>query len=101
MWEECLPHVEFAYNRATHSTTKVSPFQVVYGFNPHAPIDILPLPTSEQIHSDAKERADFILKIHETTKQNIEKMTEKYRVAGSKAKKELKLEPGDLVWLHL
>nr|CAE02904.3 OSJNBb0045P24.9 [Oryza sativa Japonica Group] len=22
MWEECLPHVEFAYNRATHSTTK-------------------------------------------------------------------------------
>jgi hypothetical protein len=101
MWEECLPHVEFAYNRATHSTTKVSPFQVVYGFNPRAPIDILPLPTSERIHSEAKERAEFILKIHETTKQNIEKMTEKYRVAGSKGKKELKLEPGDLVWLHL
>jgi len=101
MWEECLPHVEFAYNRATHSTTKVSPFQVVYGFNPRAPIDILHLPTSERIHSEAKERAEFILKIHETTKQNIEKMTEKYRVAGSKGKKELKLEPGDLVWLHL
>jgi hypothetical protein len=26
MWEECLPHVEFAYNRVEHSTTKVSPF---------------------------------------------------------------------------
>ena len=26
MWEECLPHVEFAYNRAKYSTTKVSPF---------------------------------------------------------------------------
>jgi hypothetical protein len=26
MWEGCLPHVEFAYNRAEHSTTKVSPF---------------------------------------------------------------------------
>jgi hypothetical protein len=101
MWEECLPHVEFAYNRATRSTTKVSPFQVVYGFNPRAPIDILPLPTSERIHSEAKEHAEFILKIHETTKQNIEKMTKKYRVAGSKGKKELKFEPGDLVWLHL
>ena len=77
MSEEYLPHVEFAYNRATHSTTKVSPFQVVYGFNPRAPIDILPLPTSERIHSEAKERAEFILKIHETTNQNIEKMTEK------------------------
>jgi hypothetical protein len=31
MWEECLPHVVFAYNRAVHSTTKVSPFQVVCG----------------------------------------------------------------------
>jgi hypothetical protein len=101
MWEECLPHVEFAYNRATHSTTKVSPFQVVYGFNPRAPIDILPLPTNERIHNDAKQRAEFILKMHETTKHNIEKMTEKYRVAGSKGRKEMKLEPGDLVWLHL
>ena len=28
-------------------------------------------------------------------------MNEKYRIAGSKGKKEIKLEPGDLVWLHL
>ena len=70
--EEYWPHVEFAYNRATHSTTKVSPFQVVYGFNP-CTLDILPLPTSERIHSDAKGRADFILKIYEITKHDIEK----------------------------
>uniref|UniRef100_A0A2N9I3M5 RNA-directed DNA polymerase n=1 Tax=Fagus sylvatica TaxID=28930 RepID=A0A2N9I3M5_FAGSY len=31
-WEECLPHVEFAYNRAVHSATKFSPFEIVYGF---------------------------------------------------------------------
>jgi hypothetical protein len=101
MWEECLPHVEFSYNRAEHSTTKVSPFQVVYGFNPRAPIDLLPLPTMEHVHSDAKERADFILKLHASTKENIEKMTEKYKLAGSQGRKAVKLEPGDLVWLHL
>jgi hypothetical protein len=76
MWEEYLPHVEFAYNRAEHSTTKVSPFQVVYGFNPSAPIDLLPLPTSERTHIDASKRAEFIHKLHETTKINIEKMNE-------------------------
>jgi hypothetical protein len=101
MWEECLPRVEFAYNQTIHSTTKVSPFQVVYGFNPRALIDILPLPTSERIYSDAKEHADFILQIHETTKHNIEKMNEKYRIASSKGRNEVKLESGDLVWLHL
>jgi hypothetical protein len=39
--------------------------------------------------------------MYETTKLNIEKMNEKYRITGSKGQKEVKLEPGDLVWLHL
>jgi hypothetical protein len=39
--------------------------------------------------------------MHETTKLNIEKMNEKYRIAASKGRKEIKFEPGDLVWLHL
>ena len=63
MREECSPHVEFAYNRAVHSTTKVSPFQVVYGFNPRAPIDLLSLPQSIQLNSDATSRAEWILKL--------------------------------------
>jgi transposase InsO family protein len=55
LWEECLPHIEFAYNRSVHSTTKVSPFQIVYGFNPRAPIDLLPLPPSEMTCFDASQ----------------------------------------------
>jgi precorrin-4 methylase len=39
--------------------------------------------------------------MHETTNLNIEKMNEKYRIAASKGRKEVKLETGDLVWLHL
>jgi hypothetical protein len=39
--------------------------------------------------------------MHETTKLNIKKMNEEYRIAASKGRKEVKLEPGDLVWLHL
>jgi hypothetical protein len=83
LWVECLPHVEFAYNRVVHSTTKFSLFPVVYGFNPRAPIDLIPLPPSEFVYLDASQRADFIQKLHETTKQNIENMNEKYRIVGS------------------
>jgi hypothetical protein len=39
-----LPHVEIAYNRAVHSTTKFSPFEFVYGFYPLSPLDLSPLP---------------------------------------------------------
>jgi len=43
-WEECFPHVEFAYNRVVHSTTNCSPFEIVYGFNPLPNLDLLPMP---------------------------------------------------------
>jgi hypothetical protein len=55
LWEECLPHIEFAYNRSVHSMMKVSLFQVVYGFNPRAPIDLLPLPSSKMTYFDASQ----------------------------------------------
>jgi hypothetical protein len=35
--------------------------------------------------------------MHEITKLNIEKMNEKFHTAASKDRKEVKLEPGDLV----
>jgi translation initiation factor IF-1 len=101
LWEEYLPHIEFAYNRSLHSTTKLSPFMVVYGFNPRAPIDLLPLPPSEIVNLDATQCSEFILTLHETIKLQIKKMNEKYRIAASKGRKEVKLEPGDLVWVHL
>jgi hypothetical protein len=60
LWEEYLPHVEFAYNRVVHSTTKFSSFQVVCGFNPRAPIDLISLPPSEFMNLDASQWVDFI-----------------------------------------
>jgi hypothetical protein len=93
LWEDCLPHIVFAYNRSIHSTTKLSPFMVVYGFNPRAPIDLLPLPPSKIVNLDATQHSEFILKFHETIKLQIEKINEKYRIAASKGRKEVKLEP--------
>jgi hypothetical protein len=101
LWEEFLPHIEFAYNRSLHSTTKISSFQIVYGFVPRAPIDLLPLPSSVQNNFYATQRAELILILHATTKDNIEHMNVKYKVAGDRGRKHVVFEVGDLVWLHL
>jgi hypothetical protein len=53
------------------------------------------------VNFDAKQCAEVILKLHETTKENIECMNAKYKIVGSKGKKKVVFESGDLVWLHL
>jgi hypothetical protein len=77
------------------------PFGIVCGLIPRAPIDLMPLPTSKKLNFDAKQRAELTLKLHETTKENIERMNSKYKLAGDKGGKQLIFEPGELVWLHL
>jgi hypothetical protein len=59
----------------------MSPFQIVYGFVPRAPIDLWPLPSLVQNNPDATQCAELILKLHATTKDNIEHMNVKYKVA--------------------
>jgi hypothetical protein len=57
IWEECLSHVEFAYNRSLRSTTKMGPFEIIYAFLPHAPIDLMSLPSSEKLNFDTTQHA--------------------------------------------
>ncbi|KAF7815025.1 Transposon Ty3-I Gag-Pol polyprotein [Senna tora] len=69
-WVNCLPHIEFAYNRVVHSSTSFSPFEIVYGFNPLTPLDMLPLPSSEQTNLDGKKKAEFVQGLHAKEKSN-------------------------------
>ncbi|KAK1664967.1 hypothetical protein QYE76_053126 [Lolium multiflorum] len=99
-WEDCLPHVEFSYNRAVHSTTELCPFEVVYGFKPITPLDLLPLPIHERVNMEASKRADFVQKIHVKTKELIEKKGKSNAARMNKKCKEMLFEPGDMVWVH-
>lgn len=100
-WDDCLPHVEFAYNHATHSSTKMCPFQIVYGYIPRAPIDLFSLDAVDTPHIDAVEHVDHMINLHEQTQQIIAATNAKYQVAGSKGRKHVTFQPGDMVWLHL
>lgn len=57
-WEDCIPFVEYD-NSSVHSSTKVLPFDIVYGFNPLTPLDLIPLPVSEIASLDGKKKGIF------------------------------------------
>lgn len=100
-WEDFLPHVEFAYNRAIHSTTQMCPFEAVYGFKPITPFDLLPLPLQDRANMEGFKRAKYVKKIHLKTNQEIEKKSEYYAAKANKNCKKMIFEPRDLVWVHL
>ncbi|KAL4387162.1 hypothetical protein GQ457_09G017980 [Hibiscus cannabinus] len=64
-WEDCVPHVEFAYNHALHSDTNMSPFEVVYGYNHTTPLDMLPLSFEHMMNRDGQSKAEFVKKLHQ------------------------------------
>ena len=72
-WDEYLPFVEFAYNRVIHSTSRCSPFKVVYRFNPLTPLYFLPIPSnifvSEAATTTSKE--NLIKTLHKEVKERI------------------------------
>ncbi|CAA7043941.1 unnamed protein product [Microthlaspi erraticum] len=100
-WDDCLPHIEFAYNHSVHSASKFSPFEIVYGFKPLSPLDLMPLPLSERLSTDGQKRAEMVKKIHEQAKKNIEEKTRQYAKKANKGRRELIFEAGDQVWIHL
>ncbi|KAK1618143.1 hypothetical protein QYE76_023660 [Lolium multiflorum] len=100
-WEDCLPHAEFAYNRAKHSTTLRSPFMIVYGFEPPTALDILPLPLHERTNMDFDKRTSVMKQLHEDTRATIQEHVLSQATRLNAKKKERVFEEGDLVWIHL
>jgi len=66
VWEDLLPHIEFAFSRIVNSTTSYTPFEVVYGFNLVTPLDLLPIPVLDEVLcKNGFEKATFIKHLHQ------------------------------------
>ncbi|KAL4318007.1 hypothetical protein GQ457_18G000090 [Hibiscus cannabinus] len=78
----------------------MSPFEVVYGFNPITPLDLLPLPQEQVISKDDKARADYVKQLHQHVKENLERRTQQYEKQANKGRKRVSFEVGDWVWVH-
>ena len=72
-WEDCLPFIEFAYIHSVHSTTDHSSFEIVYGFNPLTPLDLILLPVDEKVSFDGNQKAQVVKDLYAKIRQQIEK----------------------------
>jgi len=77
-----------------HSTTDYSPFEIVYGFNPLTPLDLIPLPVDERVNLDGNKKAQVVKDLHAKIRQQIEKKNEKYANKANRGRKLVRFEPG-------
>ncbi|KAF7826468.1 putative gag-pol polyprotein [Senna tora] len=96
-WEDCIPLIEFAYNRSVHSSTKFSPFEIIYGFNPLTPLDLVYLPINEISSLDGKRKEELVRKIHEEAMLHVLEKNKQAAKHANKGRKLVNFQPGDWV----
>ena len=102
-WDTHLPLCEFAYNSSVSSSTGLTPFEALYGFQPHTPLSLsLPAHTSQRgnhvpaaVHfcQDTASRYKLIRDRLYAAQQRQAKLT-------NRKKQEQTYKPGDRVLLH-
>ena len=79
----------------------MTPFEVVYGRNPLTPVDLTPRPMKDKESFDASNRAEFVRRLHDRTRVQLERKTARYKAQADKGRRNVQFEEGDYVWLHL
>lgn len=99
-WDIKLAHSESAYNHHTYATGR-SPFEIVYGLNPHVPLDLLPMPAGELVHRDVESKLKAMLKLHQQVHDRIVEVNAVYQRKSNKHKSPRIFKEGDMVWVNL
>ena len=106
-WDENLPYIEFAFNRAMHGSTERTPFEVCLGYVPQGPFDLVFRTVEAGTAREAQDlgRAqrflEHIKKVHEEVAGRLRRTQEKYKARHDKHRVPCDFQVGDRVWLHL
>ena len=113
-WEEQLPLLQFAINNAPSSTTRYSPYQIIYGATPVIPLDFCLSDTAQQLtevpDGSAKSQEQLSQKwfrtwwkarrtLHSFVRANLAHSAEETKRRYDKKHAPLDLQEGDLVLL--
>jgi hypothetical protein len=83
-WDQKLFQAKFAYNCSTNRSIGLSLFIVIYGSNPHAPIDLAPIPNMRRTHTTVEDLMAQIHEGHKLTIKNLQESIAKYKVSADK-----------------
>ena len=92
---------EFAYNNSVNRSTGKSPFQIVNGYSPRTPIDLVPLPPHTRVSEPAENFAKHIHDLHVEIRRKISLSNEEYKLATDVHRRSKEFNVGDYVMVRI
>ena len=65
-WDLLLPRAEFVYNCSVNRSTGSSPFEIIHGYKPNRPLDLIPLPNHTRVSESAESFTQHIKHVDPT-----------------------------------
>ncbi|GKD06938.1 transposon ty3-G gag-pol polyprotein [Tanacetum coccineum] len=97
-WVEWMPWAEYNYNTSVHTSTKMTPFQVVYGRPPPKLLPYVPGTTNIQVVDEYLRDRDELLR---HLRANLLATQHRMKIQADHHRRELEFEKGDLVFVKL
>ena len=92
---------EFAYNSLVNRTTGKSPHEIVYGFRPKQPIDLIPMVDHYRVSESASSFATHMHELHKVISDKIKQSNFNYKLRADVRRKFKTFDIGDLVMVRI
>jgi len=100
-WDLLLHVAEFAYNNSVNRSTGKSPFEVVHGFSPRSPVDLVALPVAARASDSATSFAEHIRQLHDEVCRQISMHIDTYKLAANAHRRPQEFQEGDFVMVRI
>jgi hypothetical protein len=100
-WDQKLPTAEFAYNNSVNRSIGLSPTEVVYGYKPRQPIDLIPMSHYHRLSESASAFASHIHDLHKEISNRIAQNNTNYKIRADLRRRFKEFNVGDFVMVRI
>ena len=100
-WDSILPIAQLAYNSSINRSIGANPFEVVHGYTPRKPLDLLPMSPQVRISESAEVFARHIHDLHNEIRKKIQASNSQYKIHADTYRRHAKFQVGDYVMIRI
>jgi hypothetical protein len=100
-WDLILPTAQLAYNSFANRTISISPFEVVHGYPPRKPLDLLPMSPYVRVSESTEAFAQHLHNLHHEIRNKIQASNFQYKIHADTRQRHMEFQVGDYVMIRV